>query len=84
MLVWLLIASALLIALWAWAAARGNARKLEQLNHAYWELRYEHTRLRARVNRLDPESEPAAAPDTPQSPTQVAFVPLASLKGKRE
>ena len=35
------------------------ARKLEALNQSYWELRYDFTRLRSQVARLDPETEPA-------------------------
>ena len=43
---------------WRWprcAKARRLAKRLERLTESYWELRYEHGQLRARVNRLDPE-----------------------------
>ena len=75
----LLAGVALLTALWALAKARRTARRLDQLQQSYWDLRYEHGRLRAQVKRLDPEeasgiSEPAA-PDP-----ATTFIPLSSLK----
>ena len=75
---WLLTVAALLVALTAWAKARRLAKRLERLTESYWELRYEHGQLRARVNRLDPENPPAAEPAMPVGTT--AFVPLSSLK----
>jgi hypothetical protein len=81
---WIVAGLALLIALAALSSARRAARKLEALNQSYWELRYDYTRLRSQVARLDPEqvesaAEPAAAP--PASPT-VSFVPLSSMRKK--
>jgi len=75
---WLLTVAALLVALTAWAKARRLAKRLERLTESYWELRYEHGQLRARVNRLDPENPPAAEPAMPAGTT--AFVPLSPLK----
>ena len=60
----LLAGVALLIALWALAKARRAARRLDQLQQSYWDLRYEHGRLRAQVKRLDPE-EAEAPPSRP-------------------
>jgi len=75
----LLAGLALLIALWALARARRAARRLDQLQQSYWDLRYEHGRLRAQVNRLDPdEAEQAAEPAAPDPAT--TFIPLSSLK----
>jgi hypothetical protein len=69
---------ALLVALWALAKARRAARRLDQLQQAYWDLRYEHGRLKGQVKRLDPEeAEPATSPAT--TPSQI-FIPLSSLK----
>jgi hypothetical protein len=74
----LLAGLALLIALWALTKARRAARRLDQLQQAYWDLRYEHGRLRAQVKRLDPdEAEPAAAAAPDPAAT---FIPLSSLK----
>ena len=58
----LLAAVALLLALVALASARRTRQRLEQLQQSYWDLRYEHGRLKAQVKRLDPE-EAQAAPE---------------------
>ena len=77
---WLLDAAALAIAVTALLRARRLSKRLERLTESYWELRYEHGQLRARVGRLDPESAPG--PEAPARPGgTTAFVPLASLKG---
>ena len=73
---------ALVIALLALATARRAARKFEVLNQSYWELRYDYTRLRSQVQRLDPETAEAPAP--PAASSQVTFVPLTSMKKKNE
>jgi hypothetical protein len=80
---WGIAGIALLIELDAYASARRAARKLEALSQSYWELRYDFTRLRSQVSRLDPEQgdEP---PAPPPATTQVAFVPLSSMKKKHE
>ncbi len=76
----LLAGVALLIALWALAKARRAARRLDQLQQSYWDLRYEHGRLRAQVKRLDPdEAEAAPAPVAAADPA-TTFIPLSSLK----
>jgi hypothetical protein len=70
---------AILVALAALAKARRLAARLERLTESYWELRYEHGQLRARVNRLDPD-QAAAASEAPASAGSTHFVPLSSLK----
>jgi hypothetical protein len=76
---WLLALAALAVALGTYVRARRLARRLERLTESYWELRYEHGQLRARVARLDPEQPPSQnEPDRPAG--SVAFVPLSSLK----
>jgi hypothetical protein len=76
---WLLTVAAILTAAWALIRARRVARRLERLTESYWELKYDHGQLRARVARLDPDT-----PDTPADPAPrpgaTAFVPLSSLK----
>ena len=75
----LLAAIALLIAVWALTKARRATRRLDQLQQSYWDLRYEHGRLRAQVKRLDPEeAEATAEPAAPDPAT--TFIPLSSLK----
>ena len=78
---WSLAGIALLIALVAWMSARRTARKLEALNQSYWELRYDFTRLRSVVSRLDPD-QPDEPPPAPAPPSQLTFVPLSSMKKK--
>ena len=82
MVLWGIAGVALLIAFVALASARRAARKLEALNQSYWELRYDFTRLRSQVARLDP-AEADEAPAPPPATSQVAFVPLSSMKKKQ-
>jgi hypothetical protein len=73
---------ALLVAAIALMLARRSLRKLEALTQSYWELRYDFTRLRSQVARIDPE-QPVDPPAAPQPPSQgVTFVPLSSMKKK--
>ena len=75
---WVITGAAIVIAAAAYAKARRLAKRLERLTESYWELRYDHGQLRARVNRLDPDQQTAAEPARP--PGTTAFVPLSSLK----
>jgi len=74
-LLWLITAVAALAAVTAWSKSRRLARRVTE---SYWELRYEHGQLRARLNRLDPEDAVASEPARPAG--TIAFVPLSSLK----
>ena len=52
------------------------------MTQSYWELRYDYTRLRSQVSRLDPEHVDEVA-EAPAPPAQsVTFVPLSSMKKK--
>ena len=82
MLLGILAALALLLAAAGWLRAGRLARKLEALNQSYWELRYDFTRLRSQVARLDPETEQAEAPAQPAE-TPVAYVSLSSMRKKK-
>jgi hypothetical protein len=79
-MVWLGLVSvaALALALSAFASIRRLRRRLEQLQQSYWDLRYEHGRLKAQVKRLDPEA-PAETPE-PGPAASTTFIPLSSLK----
>jgi hypothetical protein len=77
---WLLTAFALLIAALALARARRLTKRLERLTESYWELRYDHGQLRARVARLDPEAQATPAADASPQSGSTQFVPLSSLK----
>ena len=83
MALWTLAAAALLVALVACAWARRVSRKLEALTQSYWELRYDYTRLRSQVARLDPEQAEPPPPEPAQQSASVSFVPLSSIR-KRE
>ena len=78
-LLWLLTGVAVVVALAALAKARRVAKRLDRLTESYWELRYEHGQLRARVNRLDPDLA-AASPEPVAQASPTHFVPLSSLK----
>ena len=82
MLPWIIAGVALILAWAAWARAGRVARKFEALNQSYWELRYDFTRLRSQVARLDPETETPEAAPPPQAKETVAFVSLSSMKKK--
>jgi len=74
---WLVTGAAFVLAAVAFVTARRQSKRLDRLTESYWELRYEHGQLRARVNRLDPEQQqPAAAAEPPAN----NFIPLSSLK----
>ena len=85
MVLWGLAVLALAVALVALSRARRLARRLDVLNQSYWELRYDYTRLRSQVSRLDPEQDmdpEAGEAAGGQVPPAVSFVPLSSLKRK--
>jgi hypothetical protein len=81
--VWIAAGVAVLLALAALGAVRRSFRKIDALTQSYWELRYDYTRLRSQVARLDPEQAPPPPPDPPPA-APVSFVPLASMKKKEQ
>ena len=81
MVLWVIAGISLLLALAALAWVRRLSRKLDSLTQSYWELRYDYTRLRSQVARLDPDQpDQAALPEPPAE--SVTFVPLSSMKRK--
>jgi hypothetical protein len=81
--VWTVAGAALLLALALLGSVRRLSRKLDALNQSYWELRYDYTRLRSQVARLDPEHEDPQPPDAPQ-PEALTFVPISSMRKKAQ
>ena len=67
---WIVATTALIVALAALAQARRTARQLAHVTEMYWQLKFDHGELKA---KLDP-----AAPAAPE-PKQT-FVPLTQLK----
>jgi hypothetical protein len=90
---WVVSGAAVLLALVALALVRRLARRFDSLTQSYWELRYEYTRRRSRLSRLDPEDglpgataddrdeEPRAEALSPASPS-VSFIPLSTIRKK--
>ena len=61
---------ALLVAVVAFAHARKTARKLAILEEQYWQLKFDHGELKAKLDPSSPEPPPA----------RQTFVPLTSLR----
>ena len=81
MLFWVVAGLAVLLALTALAWLRRVSRRLETLTQQYWELRYDYTRLRSQLSRLDPEQPAEPEPPAAASPS-VSFVPLSTIRKK--
>lgn len=72
---WLTAGLAAVIAVAGWVVARRAARQARDLTAMYWQLKYDHGELKARVDRTLPDPE---AP--PRMPAGTQFVPLTSVK----
>jgi acyl carrier protein phosphodiesterase len=81
-LAWVVAGSGLVIALVALALTRRLSRRLDALTQSYWDLRYEYTRLRSQMSRLDPESGETAPTPPPAPAATVSFVPLSTIRKK--
>ena len=81
MVVQVIAVLSLLLAFVALSWVRRLSKKLEALSQSYWELRYDYTRLRSQLARLDPE-QPDAEPAPPPPAESVTFVPLSSMRKK--
>lgn len=82
MLAWVVAGSGLAVALVALGLARRVSRRLDALTQSYWDLRYEYTRLRSQVSRLDPGSGEPEPATPPAAPATVSFVPLSTIRKK--
>ena len=82
MALWVVAGLGLLVAAVALSYARRLSRRLDALNQSYWELRYDYTRLRSQVSRLDPEQVAGAAELPAPAAPSVSFVPLSAIKKK--
>jgi hypothetical protein len=78
-LLWFVTGASLALALVALIKARRVARRLEQLTEMYWELKYQHGELRARLQRLHGSEQEPIGPPAPRTSVD-AFVPLTSLR----
>ena len=68
--VWIVALAALSVAVVAYAQARRTARQLAQITEMYWQLKFDHGELKA---KLDPPAPVAPKP-------KETFVPLTQLK----
>jgi hypothetical protein len=78
---WVVAALGVLLALTALAWLRRVSRRLEKLTQSYWELRYDYTRLRSQLSRLDPD-QPAEPEPPAAASSSVSFVPLSTIRKK--
>jgi hypothetical protein len=67
---WIVALSALVIAVAAYLKAQRTAQQLAQMTEMYWQLKFDHGELKAKVDPSAP-----AKPDPQQT-----FVPLSQLK----
>ena len=70
MALWVVAVSALVVAVAALGYARLTAQKLAHVTEMYWQLKYDHGELKAKVDPSKP-----AAPEVKQT-----FVPLTRLR----
>jgi len=84
MLSWVVPGLGLVCALIALVWVRRLSRAHDALKQSYWELRYEYTKLRSQLSRLDPDEAPAsdAASGAPPATPSVSFVPLSTIRRK--
>jgi hypothetical protein len=70
MALWVVSVAALVIAVAAFAHARRTGRQLAQMTEMYWQLKFDHGELKAKV-----------APPEPAAPQpRETFVPLSAVK----
>ena len=76
---------ALLLAVAAFQRARGLARRFDAMTQSYWELKYDYTRLRSQISRLDPDRQEEAEPvPAPPPPDPGSFIPLSAMRKKEK
>ena len=72
LVLWVAVVGSLVVAAMAWAQARRATRQLDELSARYWELKYQYSELRTRLD--------AAPRDGEASPPADGLIPIASLK----
>ncbi len=72
---WVVTSAALTLAAASWVVARRAARRAAQLSDMYWQLRYDHGELKARLDGVAPRPD---AP--PRTPPGTQFVALTDVK----
>ncbi len=77
---WFVTIVSLVAALLAWRLARRTAKRLEQISQMYWELKYQHGELRAKMQHIAGGGGPVPSVTPPEPPAADAFIPLTSLR----
>jgi hypothetical protein len=77
MLLWLISGAALLLSAAALFQAVRVSNRLGRISQSYWDLRYEHDRLRARLEGTPPADSPRKSRQ-PEAGT--TYVPLSSVR----
>jgi hypothetical protein len=77
MLLWLMSGAAVLLAATSLVRAARVSKRLARMSQSYWDLRYDHERLRARVEGGPP---PEPVRETVRPPAGTTFVPLSSVR----
>ena len=60
---WMLAIAALLVAVVAFAHSRRTARQLAQITEMYWQLKFDHGELKAKVGSADARRNPSRPAD---------------------
>ncbi len=61
LVLWMAVAASLAVAAAAWVSARRAARRLDELAERYWEMKYQYSELRTRLDEA-PRAGAAPAP----------------------
>ena len=75
LVLWLAVAASLAAAVAAWVHSRRLARRLDELSSRYWELKFQYSELRTRLDEA-----PRAGGAAPADPPPDRLIPIASLK----
>ena len=62
LVLWVAVAASLAVAAAAWIHARRAARRLDELSERYWELKYQYSELRTRLDETPRAGAAAPAP----------------------
>jgi hypothetical protein len=79
MILWLVTGASLVAAVVALLWVRRVARRLEELSHLHWQLRYQYSELQTRVQALGLPPSPAAPEPRPREARET-FVPLSAIR----
>lgn len=83
LILWLVTGASLVTSLVALLGVRRVSKRLTEVSHLYWELRYQQGELRTHMRALGgpaPGAGPSGGADVPARPSVDAFVPLSSVR----